>query len=275
MPEPSGALGSLHFIGTATSVLRLGNFTLLTDPNFLHRGQRAYLGYGLTSRRRTSPALRIDDLPPLDLVLLSHLHGDHWDRVAEAGLDHQLPVVTTPQAARHLRRRGFAASAPLQVWETYEETRGQQRLRITAMPGRHGPGIVDALLPPVMGSLLELESDGRRLLRVYISGDTLFRPFLREIAERYGDIDVAVLHLGGTKLLNLVLVTMDGEQGAALTSLLDPGAVVPIHHDDYTVFKSPVSDFVAAARARGLESRVRVVDRGEEISLVARGSPAG
>jgi L-ascorbate metabolism protein UlaG (beta-lactamase superfamily) len=40
---------SLTFIGTATTVLRLGGFTLLTDPNFLHRGQRAYLGYGLTT----------------------------------------------------------------------------------------------------------------------------------------------------------------------------------------------------------------------------------
>ena len=38
------APGSLHVIGTATSLLRLGSFTILTDPNFLHRGERAYLG---------------------------------------------------------------------------------------------------------------------------------------------------------------------------------------------------------------------------------------
>jgi L-ascorbate metabolism protein UlaG (beta-lactamase superfamily) len=267
MHEHSSAPGSLRFIGTATSLFRLGSFTILTDPNFLHRGERAYLGYGLTSRRRTSPAIQIDELPPLDLVLLSHLHGDHWDRRAEAGLDRKLPIVTTRQAARHLQRRGFNAARPLAVWESHEQTRGQQLLRITALPGRHGPGIVDALLPPVMGSLLELEVAGQRALRVYISGDTLFRPFLREIAERYGDIDVAVLHLGGTKLLNLVLVTMDGNQGADLASLLDPGAIVPIHYDDYGVFKSPRSDFVSAVRARGLESRLRLVDRGDEIPL--------
>jgi L-ascorbate metabolism protein UlaG (beta-lactamase superfamily) len=269
MHSGSSAPGSLQFIGTATSLLRLGSFTVLTDPNFLHRGERAYLGYGLTSKRRTSPAMEVDELPPLDLVLLSHLHGDHWDRRAEAGLDRQLPIVTTRQAARHLQRRGFDAARPLDVWESHEEARGHQRLRITAMPGRHGPGLINALLPPVMGSLLELEENGRSLLRVYISGDTLFRPFLREIAERYDDIDVAMLHLGGTKLLNLVLVTMDGNQGAALTSLLDPGAVVPIHNDDYGVFKSPVSDFVAAAQSRGLDSRVRLVDRGDEIPLTA------
>ena len=50
----------LTFIGTATAVLRLGGFTLLTDPNFLHKGQRAYLGYGLWARRRTEPAWQVD-----------------------------------------------------------------------------------------------------------------------------------------------------------------------------------------------------------------------
>lgn len=109
---------SLRFIGTATTLLRFGPLTLLTDPNFLHRGQRAYLGYGLTSRRRTEPALQIDELPPLDAVLLSHLHGDHWDRVARRGLDKGLPVVTTPKAARTLARQGFSHSRGVRTWET-------------------------------------------------------------------------------------------------------------------------------------------------------------
>src|SRR3954471_9676649 len=75
------------FIGTATVLLRVGGFTILTDPNFLHAGDHAYLGLGLTSKRRTTPAMDLEDLPPLDLVLLSHHHGDHFDRVAAEGLD--------------------------------------------------------------------------------------------------------------------------------------------------------------------------------------------
>ena len=49
---------TLTFVGTATTLLRLGPFTDLTDPNFLRKGQLAYLGKGLVSRRRTSPAPR-------------------------------------------------------------------------------------------------------------------------------------------------------------------------------------------------------------------------
>lgn len=64
----------LHFIGTATTVVTLGSFTVLTDPNFLHRGQRAYLGWGLSSPRLTDPTVEPEGLPALDAVLLSHPH---------------------------------------------------------------------------------------------------------------------------------------------------------------------------------------------------------
>ena len=66
---------SLTFIGTATTVLRLGPFTLLTDPNFVRRGERVHLGYGLTSKRRTDPALTPAQLPSFDALVLSHVHG--------------------------------------------------------------------------------------------------------------------------------------------------------------------------------------------------------
>ncbi len=98
--RPTGR--TLEFIGTATCLLRLGPFTLLTDPNFLHRGQRAYLGKGLWSRRLTEPSLQPAGLPPLDLVLLSHLHGDHFDRIARRELDREVPILSTPEASRRL-----------------------------------------------------------------------------------------------------------------------------------------------------------------------------
>src|SRR5690242_7657168 len=80
--EGAGAFddGSVLFIGTATTLIRYGGFTILTDPNFLHRGEKVHLGYGLQSTRLTDPALNLEDLPPVDFVVLSHLHEDHFDR---------------------------------------------------------------------------------------------------------------------------------------------------------------------------------------------------
>jgi len=260
---------SLTFVGTATTVLRLGGFTLLTDPNFVRRGQRVHLGYGLTSKRRTDPALGVADLPELDAVLLSHLHGDHFDRIAKRDLPREPPVLTTTHAARRLDRWGFHPVG-LDTWQHHELRRGAEVLRVTSVPGRHGPVGVHRLLPPVMGSVLDLERDGRRVLRAYVTGDTLNVAELRGIRDRFPDIDVMVAHLGGTRVLG-VLVTMDGRQGADLVELVDPGAVVPVHFDDYGVFRSPLSAFVAEMRGRGLSGRLRLVSHGDTVELAARG----
>ena len=254
--------GSIFFIGTATVLIRYGGFTILTDPNFLHRGQQVRLGYGLRSTRRTDPAMRIEALPPLDLVVLSHLHEDHFDRVAERRLDRALPIVTTPHGADALRGKGFGAARGLRTWEPLTVVKGETQLRITAMPGRHAPGILSALLPPVMGSMLEFQTAERVTLRLYITGDTLVHEALREIPRRYPEIDLALLHLGGTRVFG-VLLTMDGKQGVEALRITAPRTAIPIHYNDYPVFKSPLRDFVKEVQAAGLSARVRYLRRGE------------
>jgi len=254
---------TLEFIGTATTLLRLGPYTLLTDPDFRHRGHRAYLGKGLFSRRRTEPSRQPDTLPPLDAVLLSHLHGDHFDPIAREQLDHRLPLLTTPAASRRLTRWGFGQTHGVSTWETVTLAEG---LRVTSVPGQHAPGAARALLPPVMGSVIEYSTVDERL-RVYITGDTLYRPWLRDVVDRLGVPDAMVIHLGGTRAFGL-LVTMDGRQGADLVDLLAPAVTVPVHYDDYTVFRSPLEEFVRLARERRVPSAVRTVRRGETVSLI-------
>jgi L-ascorbate metabolism protein UlaG (beta-lactamase superfamily) len=265
LPPPA----ELTFVGTATTVLRLGAFTLLTDPNFLHRGQRAYLGYGMWTRRRTEPAMGVDELPDLDAVVLSHLHGDHFDRVARRGLPPTVPIVTTTQAQSTLRRWGFTAATGLPTWHSHDIARDNQRLRITAVPGRHGPGPLNRLLPAVMGTIVDLEQAGQHRIRLYITGDTLYRPALAEIPRRFPDVDAMLIHLGGTRILG-ILLTMDAEQGTNLVQLVQPGSVIPIHYDDYPVFRSPLRDFLHTATARGLAGSVQTVQRGETVPLPVR-----
>jgi L-ascorbate metabolism protein UlaG (beta-lactamase superfamily) len=258
---------TLEFVGTATTLLRLGEFTLLTDPNFLHRGERAYLGRGLWSKRRTEPSLGVTDLPPLDAVLLSHLHGDHWDRRARRGLEKALPIVTTRHAARRLRLQGFDQAVALNTWSTHRLSHGSSSLSITALPGRHAPGPAQHVLPPVMGSLVEFRSAPEAdPLRLYVTGDTLNVPELQQIRDAYPDLDAAVIHLGGTRILGL-LVTMDGRQGADLLELVRPRVAVPVHYDDYHVFRSPLSEFRAEVERRGSAVDIRYVERGDTVSL--------
>ncbi|MFC8421431.1 MBL fold metallo-hydrolase [Streptomyces sp. NPDC057236] len=269
--NPPEGTAEVLFIGNATLLIRYGELTLLTDPNFLHRGQFAHLGYGLRSRRLTEPAVDVADLPhaDLDAVVLSHLHGDHFDRVARRGLDRGLPFVTTPHGARLLKGLyGFRRATGLRTWQSRTLRHGDSSVRITSLPGRHAPGPLRALLPPVMGSLLEFgDRAGEVRLVLYLSGDTLVYDGLREIAVRYPDIHLAVLHLGGTTLPGGLVVTMDAGQGADLLDLLRPRRALPVHHSDYTVFRSPLEDFLAEAGRRGHGARLVRCAPGERVTV--------
>ncbi len=267
-PATTGT-GSLTFIGNATVLLELAGITILTDPTFIHKHERTWLGGGLHTTRLTDPAMDIPDLPPLDLILLSHFHGDHFDEVAERDLDHTLPIVTTPQSARDMAERGFTQCIPLDVWETLDVSKGDTRIRITATPARHGPPLVDLVLPDVMGSLLDITSPGTEPRRIYITGDTLVIDELREIPRRFPEIDLALLHLGGTRVLG-ILVSMDAAQGIEAMRIVDPELAIPIHYNDYDVFTSSLEEFLDAAQEAGLRERIHVLRHGDRYDFSPR-----
>lgn len=253
---------SVQFIGTATVLIRYGGLTILTDPNFLHKGDHVHLGYGLTSERQTDPAIEFDALPPVDFVLLSHLHDDHFDKLVREKLKRSTPIVTTASAAAELRKLGFTAAMGLGTWQDLQVTKGDTTLRVTAMPGRHGPLAAAALLPAVMGSILDFSSAAGRY-RVYISGDTMVYGDIEEIPRRFPGVDLALLHLGGTRILGIVTVTMDAKEGVRMLKLIAPHRAIPIHYNDYDVFKSPLSDFQKAVGEAGLADKVSYLKHGE------------
>lgn len=259
----------LTFVGTATVLLRHAGFTILTDPNFLHAGDHAYLGLGLRSRRLTNPALEIEDLPPLDLIVLSHHHGDHFDHIAAKRLDKDVLILTEPHSAKKLRRQGFRNPVALNTWQSHQVDGGTSGVTVTAMPGKHAPQPLGWLLPSVMGSMLDFVQSATTTLRLYISGDTLMHDRIEEVPRRYPDIDVCLLHLGGTRVAG-ILLTMDDAQGTRFLQIVRPRTAVPIHFNDYTVFKSSLDEFRATAAKAGLETEMRYVTHGETITIPSR-----
>jgi L-ascorbate metabolism protein UlaG (beta-lactamase superfamily) len=257
------AQGSIFFVGTATVILRYAGFTILTDPNFLHAGDHVHLGYGLTSKRLTNPAIELEDLPPIDFIVLSHYHGDHFDHIVEERLQKDIPIISNEHATSELKDKGFTSLITLDTWDSITIKKGDAQLKVTSMPGKHAPSVVEAFLPTVMGSMLEFQpSANQTALRLYITGDTLIHDELKEIPRRYPEIDLALFHLGGTQILGIML-TMDAEQGVEAIRIINPREVIPIHYNDYTVFKSPLEDFRRAVEEAGFGDRVRYLAHGE------------
>ncbi len=295
--HPKGASGSedahLRFIGTATTILEWQGIRLMTDPNFLHAGDHVHLGPGVTGTRLTNPAIDLEDLPNIDVVLLSHYHADHFDQKVEADLRRDLPIVTTPHAKQCLVAKKspeedkFTAVHDLDFWDTAflpisNSSESEPAIKVTGMPGKHVPpgplSIANDILsavPPTNGWMLELgygpAAKFESGYRIYISGDTLLIDDLKAIPQYYSDagkpIDLMLIHLGGTTIpgpkMPLLMVTMDAEQGVKLMQLVKPDVTIPIHYDDYDVFLSPLEDFRTKVREAGLESGVVYLDRGE------------
>ncbi|KAL2061478.1 hypothetical protein VTL71DRAFT_6855 [Oculimacula yallundae] len=300
---PGGENASLYFVGTATTILEWAGIRLMTDPNFLHAGDHVHLGPGVTGTRITNPAIDLHEIPPIDVVLLSHYHADHFDEMVEKSLRRDLPIITTPHAKSHLAHKEGENEAFTAVYEldTFDSmivdiksaTADKiKALKVTAMPGKHvPPGVLGTLndlvgaVPPTNGWMLELGSSTSPTpsassfhcsYRIYISGDTLLVPELKSIPERYAgqDIDLMLIHLGGTTIPGphapLLMVTMDAKQGVELVRLIKPGVTIPIHYDDYDVFFSPLEDFKKEMKDAGLEERVVYLDRGDEYEFAVK-----
>ncbi|KAK0741982.1 beta-lactamase-like protein [Apiosordaria backusii] len=305
-PSPSNNTGSVYFIGTATTILSWHGARILTDPNFLHAGDHVHLGPGVTAERLTNPSVDIDALPPLDCILLSHYHEDHFDRLVEESLSRQFPIISTPHAKSCLtsssKPEPFQNVSALDAFESLtmpiiqpastNPSGKAPQIKVTAMPGKHVPpgplAIANDLLgavPPTNGWLLEMgyttssESAQNTEVgyRIYISGDTLFIDELKQIPEwlQGQNIDLMLVHLGGTTIpgpkMPLLMVTMDGVQGVKLMKLLDPDVTIPIHYDDYDVFLSGLDDFKKEVDAAGLGDKVVYLGRGDQYQFQVRG----
>ena len=95
------------WLGHATVLLRLGGRTVITDPVL---SARVGLGLGLITggpRRLIAPALTAAQLPPVDLILLSHAHFDHLDRPTLVRMDKATPVVAAHDTADLITDLGF------------------------------------------------------------------------------------------------------------------------------------------------------------------------
>lgn len=169
--------------------------------------------------------------------------------------------MTTIEATSPLTSLGFSEVTGLKTWETAvlrtrvptSESKKEEEpsldLKVSATPGKHVAGpIIESLndfmaaVPPTTGFILDLQwsdktySDAQgSAFRVYISGDTLFVKDLEEIPRRFPNVDLLIVHLGGTTIpgphLPLLMVTMDAKQGIKLVQLIKPKVTLPIHFD--------------------------------------------
>ena len=142
-------------------------------------------------------------------------------------------MVTTASGARRL---GGGARG-LSAWQTTTlEDEGRTPIEITATPCRHGPPHSHPLVGDVIGFSLRWEGQARGAL--WISGDTVLYPGVREVAVRI-DVGTALVHLGGVRfpVTGPLRYTMTAGQAVELLGELRPHTAIPIHYEGWQHFR--------------------------------------
>jgi N-acyl-phosphatidylethanolamine-hydrolysing phospholipase D len=188
-PRAAAGHRSVTWIGHATILLQLGALNVLTDPMW---SERASPLQWIGPRRFMSPALDFDQLPEIDLVLLSHNHYDHLDKTTVGRLAKRFPKapwLCPLKVGPLLRSFGVQNVSERDWWQTVETP----TFKATATPAQHfsARGLGDRGDTLWCGWTLETPDAS-----IYFAGDTALHPEFAAIGERLGPFDVTILPIG-------------------------------------------------------------------------------
>ena len=263
-PHPNGTAAVVTFIGHSTFLLQTRAGNILTDPMYSQRAGPFYL---LGPRRVRQPAVLLDDLPPIAIVLLSHNHYDHCDLRTLGKLAERFdPIVVTPLGNGALvRSAGIRRVEELDWWQSTRSS----TIPITLTPAQHFSA--------------RTAFDRNRALwggfvvtvgpRLFFAGDTAYAGFFREIRQRLGPIDMALLPIGAYEPRWFMRsVHMNPAEAVQAHLDLEASASIGMHFGTFQLtaegIDEPLRALAEARRERNVSpDQFRAMSFGESVQL--------
>jgi L-ascorbate metabolism protein UlaG (beta-lactamase superfamily) len=232
------------WLGHATVLMNFFGITILTDPVLFSRiGIRIPFLFTVGPKRLTAPALTVDELPPIDLILLSHAHFDHIDWRTLRKFGRTTKVVTARNTRDLLNWTRLHAITELDWGEYQSIATAAGTIKITALPVRHWGARMQHDDCRGYNAYL-LERNDRRIL---FGGDTAFTDQFVEL-QRHGPVDLAIFSIAAYD--PWIRTHADPEQAIQMAN--DAGArfIMPVHHQTFRLsfepFREPIQRFEAA-----------------------------
>jgi L-ascorbate metabolism protein UlaG (beta-lactamase superfamily) len=258
------------WVGHATTLVQIDDKVILTDPVFTST-------VGQFSRRAVEPGIRVEDVPDVDVVLISHMHVDHLSLGTLDMLQDRIRLLVVPEGGLTYVPDYPFQDFELPTWRTFEK----DGLRVTAVPVRHVGFRYGAdsawMTHSFTGYVVEYHG-----ITVYFGGDTGYEPKnFGATAARFPHIDLALLPIAPIEPRGFMEKTHE-DPGEALRAFAELGArwMVPIHFGTFINSFDALGDaegvLVRDMRARGLtEDAVRILRIGEQHVFLAtqEGSP--
>jgi L-ascorbate metabolism protein UlaG (beta-lactamase superfamily) len=277
-PETHDSATSITFIGHSSFLIQTAGRALLIDPVFATRL--------ILLRRQRRPGIRIQDLPRIDAVLLTHAHMDHLNRSSLRAITREMrrrglpaPVAIVPNGVEDLvRDLGFASIEALQWWQSTDlesphlelarphlinTQHGVEQnnlgaaspLRITATPARHwGARMFNDTHRGFGGYLIESPNGPT----IYHSGDTAYFSGFSEIGRRLHP-EIALLPIGAYFPDSYRSVHTSPEEAMRAFLDLDADVMIPMHYGTFRLGREPMDE--PLPRLLGAASRAGVSDK--------------
>jgi len=252
----AGELG-VTFIGHASFFVQMGGQNVIIDPNFAR--------WLFVLKRLRKPGVQLRDLPPIDLVLVTHAHFDHLHRptlraIAQRTRDRQAnpPIIMVPHHVLDLvSDLGFSDVVELDWWNSYRH----HGLTVTHVPSRHwGARVIKDSHRGYGGYVLR---GGKH--SVYHAGDTAYFSGFREIGRRLAP-ELALLPIGAYNPPSFRNVHADPADATRAFLDLNARWMVPMHYGTFRLSHEPIDEplqlLEQEAKAAGIADRVKVLEEG-------------
>jgi L-ascorbate metabolism protein UlaG (beta-lactamase superfamily) len=268
-PKPVARVGGktirATLIGHATVLLQVAGLNILTDPVWSARASPlSWIG----PRRVRPPAIAFDDLPKIDVVLLSHSHYDHLDRSTLAALDRRdRPLVLTGLGVGAIVPA--ARVAEHDWWQSHDLGDG---VVVTYVPAQHFSARTPFDRNKTLWGGFVLETTAGV---IYFAGDTGDGPHIAAITERFGPMNLSLLPIGAyLPHWFMALVHISPAEAVAAAETLQSAVTLPIHFDTFRLADDAFGEAVKILR-QALDARktagrpldFRVPDFGDVIEI--------
>lgn len=238
----------------ATLIVEVGGKTLLVDPMLGPAESMPPIQNSPNDRRNPLVELPALDLSPIDAVLVTHTHADHFDPAAAEMLDKDLTVFCQPEDEEGIRSSGFRDIRAV------DESVSWGGIELRRTDGRHGTGEIGASMAPVSGFVLRAPDEPT----LYVAGDTIWCPEVEKALNDH-EPDVVVVNAGAAQFISGDPITMTAEDVTRTLCHAPAATVVAVHMEVINHCLLTREDLRKHLALEGLTDRARIPDDGEHL----------